>query len=128
MNDPTLPTTVRAEAARTLLDRLWEKNALIRFFRYNASAKHGVPVDDRDVLQRVIVDSPVAEKLPAAEPPNLDYAREATDLVLERLKDQQHNPDPELLKRLDWTPEDLQQFLARWEQMKQAATTLARSL
>jgi len=45
MTDATLPEAVRIEAAKSLVDRLREKTALTRFFRYNASAKHGVPVD-----------------------------------------------------------------------------------
>ena len=48
MNAPDVSPAIRAEAARSLLERLWEKTALVRFFRYNAAAKHGVPVDDRE--------------------------------------------------------------------------------
>jgi hypothetical protein len=59
--------------------------------------------------------------LPEADEANLDYARQATDLVLERLKDQEQAPDPELLKSLGWTKEELQQFIARWEELKRAA-------
>ncbi|MCA9246327.1 MAG: hypothetical protein KDA42_04400 [Planctomycetales bacterium] len=55
--------------------------------------------------------------------PNLEYARQATDLVLKRLEDDAQNDqvDPELLDKLGWSREDLRQFLARWKQMKQAA-------
>ena len=56
-----------------------------------------------------------------SDPANLDYAQRATDLVLERLKHKQEEPDPELLKKLGWTKEELQQFLVRWEQLKRAA-------
>ena len=56
-----------------------------------------------------------------ADEANLEYARKATDLVLERLKDQQQDPDPELLKSLGWTKEEMQQFIARWEELKRAA-------
>ena len=52
---------------------------------------------------------------------NLEYARRATDLVLEYLKDQQDNPDPELLKELGWTEQELADFVKRWQQLKQAA-------
>lgn len=45
MNAPTVAPEIQQEAARSLLERLSEKNALVRFFRYNASAKHGVPID-----------------------------------------------------------------------------------
>lgn len=60
-------------------------------------------------------------ELAEADAVNLDYARKATDLVLERLKDQQNDPDPELLKSMGWTAEELQQFIARWEALKRAA-------
>jgi hypothetical protein len=52
---------------------------------------------------------------------NLEYARKATDLALEKLRDQKSQPDAELLERLGWTAEDLERFLARWEAMKEAA-------
>jgi hypothetical protein len=55
------------------------------------------------------------------EKPNLDYARQATDLVLEYLRDQQQKPDDRLLRDLGWTPEDLQKFVDRWESLKRAA-------
>ena len=56
-----------------------------------------------------------------ADAANLEHARKATDLVLESLKDQQDEPDPELLKSLGWTKEELQAFIARWESMKRNA-------
>lgn len=59
--------------------------------------------------------------VPEGDQANLDYARKATDLVLERLRDQRDKPDPELLKRLHWSPQDLRDFLARWEDLKKAA-------
>lgn len=52
---------------------------------------------------------------------NLEYARKATDLALETLRDQRNQADAELLEKLGWTPEDMQRFLARWEAMKRAA-------
>lgn len=45
MNAPAIAPEIKQEAARSLLERLGEKTALVRFFRYNASAKHGVPID-----------------------------------------------------------------------------------
>jgi hypothetical protein len=51
----------------------------------------------------------------------VQYARKATDLALEYLKDQQNQPDQELLDRLGWTPEDVQKFVQRWEQLKRQA-------
>lgn len=55
--------------------------------------------------------------------PNLDYARKATDLALEHLRDQMKNgqPDPELMKKLGWSRDDLKNFLDRWEAMRRRA-------
>lgn len=50
---------------------------------------------------------------------NLQFARQATDLALEHLRDQTDNA--ELLERLGWTPEQAAAFLRRWQQMQQAA-------
>lgn len=58
---------------------------------------------------------------PAAEKARLDYAKNATDLVLEYLKDQKDNPDQELLDDLGWSKDDLQRFLARWADAKREA-------
>ena len=55
--------------------------------------------------------------------PNLEHARKATDLVLEKLADQEDNPDPKLLKKLNWDAEDVKQFVHRWKQLKQNAAT-----
>jgi hypothetical protein len=60
-------------------------------------------------------------EVPARDDPNLDYAKRATDLVLEYLRDQQQKPDPELLERLRWTEDDLRNFLRRWEDLQRAA-------
>ncbi len=61
--------------------------------------------------------------VPMGDDPNLDYARQATDLALEYLKDQlaKEEPDPDLLERLGWTREDMQRFVDRWEALKRAA-------
>jgi hypothetical protein len=60
---------------------------------------------------------------PDGDPANLDYARKATDLALERLKDQldKGQPDQELLDKLKWSKDDLRRFVERWENMKKAA-------
>ncbi|MDA1054584.1 MAG: hypothetical protein O3C40_29485 [Planctomycetota bacterium] len=59
--------------------------------------------------------------VPPGDEPNLEYARRATDMVLEYLKDQQDNPDRKLLEELGWTEAELAAFLQRWQQLKQAA-------
>ncbi|HEY2412529.1 MAG TPA: hypothetical protein VGI40_09820 [Pirellulaceae bacterium] len=56
-----------------------------------------------------------------ADAANLDYARKATEMALRRLKDAEHNPDPELLEKLGWTREDLAEFLRRWETLEKSA-------
>ena len=60
---------------------------------------------------------------PGGDDPNLEYARQATDLVLDFLKNQEGAPDPELLDRLGWTAEDLERFVNRWEALRQDAVT-----
>lgn len=55
------------------------------------------------------------------EKENLKFSKEATDLVLNRLRDQANDPDPELLKRNNWTRQDLLDFIKSWEQMRDAA-------
>lgn len=70
------------------------------------------------------MDSPHAGAAAAetdADEPNLEYAQQATDLVLEYLRDQQQNPDPELLERLRWNEDDLRRFLNRWDDLQRQA-------
>jgi hypothetical protein len=54
---------------------------------------------------------------------NLDYARKATDLVLEKLENQLDNNqlDQKALDDLGWTKDDVRRLVERWRQMKQAA-------
>ena len=54
---------------------------------------------------------------------NFDHAKKATDMVLKKLSDQRYDPDPELLEKMNWTKADLENFLRRWEEMKDAADT-----
>jgi hypothetical protein len=73
------------------------------------SGLNNSPVDQ---IEREIPDGPEA---------NQEYARRATDLALEFLKDQQDRPDPGLLKELGWTAEELRAFVQRWESLKREA-------
>lgn len=82
---------------------------------FGAPPQGGAPDQDP---QREQTPPPV---VPENADVNLEYAKKATDLALETLRDQKGQPDAELLDRLGWTPEDLQRFLARWEAMKRAA-------
>jgi hypothetical protein len=42
-------------------------------------------------------------------------------MVLEDLRDQQPNPDRELMDELGWTQDDLRAFLDRWRSLKEKA-------
>ncbi len=64
-------------------------------------------------------DGPRVE--PGGDEANLEYAQEATDLVLDQLKHQQQSPDQELLNELGWSQEEFQRFVERWQKMKAAA-------
>ncbi len=55
----------------------------------------------------------------APEPVDVDYAKKATDMVLDYLEETGDQPDPELLERLNWSEADLQRFRARWENARQ---------
>ncbi|RIK82757.1 MAG: hypothetical protein DCC67_06735 [Planctomycetota bacterium] len=56
---------------------------------------------------------------------NLEYARQQTDLVLERLDQQlaKKQVDKELLNSLGWTEQELRRFVDRWKNLKQRATS-----
>jgi len=63
-------------------------------------------------------DGPRVE--PGEDEANLDYAKKATDMVLDELE-HQDTPDQEMLDDLGWTKDDFARFMQRWKQMKQAA-------
>ncbi len=67
-------------------------------------------------------DQPNDEQL-EKEQADLEHAKKATDLVLNKLEDQLNNPDPDLLDKMNWTEQDLREFLDRWKRMKQNAQT-----
>jgi phage-related minor tail protein len=52
---------------------------------------------------------------------NLEESKKATDLVLDYLRNQEKNPNPELLEQMNWTDNDLRDFLQRWQAMKERA-------
>jgi len=58
---------------------------------------------------------------PGAADPNLEYAREQTDLALQHLDDQLGEGDEELLDRLGWTREEARRFLDQWKQLRRTA-------
>ncbi|MCG8448610.1 MAG: hypothetical protein MI725_03395 [Pirellulales bacterium] len=67
---------------------------------------------------------PVGETLPGDEA-NLKYARNQTDLVLERLDDQlkKQQVDKDLLEKLGWSQEELRRFVERWKHLKSQAAS-----
>jgi len=69
----------------------------------------------------VAIDSPAATQAPDAI--DVEQARKATDLVLNYLNSQREKPDPELLERLDWTPEELRAFADRWNKIRRSDQT-----
>ena len=58
---------------------------------------------------------------PSPDKANLDYTKKVTDLVLDELENQKYDPDPELLRQMNWTQQDLDNFLKRWQAMKKQA-------
>lgn len=68
---------------------------------------------------------PSGEPAPAepmrGEDPNLQYARKATDMALEHLREQLREGDLRVLEKLRWTREDADRFLRRWEDLKRQA-------
>ncbi len=58
-----------------------------------------------------------------ADKANLEYTKKATDMALEYLEDQVVEPDPKLLDRLNFTEEELADFVKRWKDLKKQAET-----
>ena len=54
---------------------------------------------------------------------NLDYAKQATDLVLDYLESTRDQPNQDLLNRLQWSEEELKAFVERWRQIRELPTT-----
>ncbi|MCH2113707.1 MAG: hypothetical protein MK171_02170 [Pirellulales bacterium] len=65
---------------------------------------------------------PGSDVLPGDEA-NLEYARQQTDLVLERIEDQldKKQVDHKLLEKLGWSQDELQRFVDRWKSLKSKA-------
>jgi hypothetical protein len=67
--------------------------------------------------------SPPPGEAQGADDANLEYARKQTDLVLDRLSDQlaKKQVDPELLRSLGWSTDDLAKFVERWKGLRDQA-------
>ena len=62
--------------------------------------------------------------LPPGEKANLEYSKQATDLVLRYLDDEERRRDPALLDELGWTEAEMESFYDKWKAMKEAAEAL----
>ncbi|MEL6898787.1 MAG: hypothetical protein AAFP90_22035, partial [Planctomycetota bacterium] len=51
-------------------------------------------------------------------PSNEEYTKEATDMVLDYLRQNRDNPDQKMLDELNWTKDDMQRFADRWEKVR----------
>ncbi len=58
-----------------------------------------------------------------ADEANQDYANRTTQMVLDYLNRQKDQPDPELLRELNWTEEDLRKFTERWNKARNLAAS-----
>ncbi len=58
-----------------------------------------------------------------SEKANEDYANRTTQMVLDYLNRQKEQPDPELLRDLNWTDDDLRKFTERWNRARNLATS-----
>ncbi len=67
--------------------------------------------------------TPPAGELEPGDEANLDFARQQSDLVLDRLEDQldKDQVDQEMLEKLGWSKEDLRKFVDRWKGLLNAA-------
>lgn len=84
-----------------------------------ANGEGGKPGDGLDQLP----PPPPRKASGQGDKANLDYARKATDLVLEKLENQLDNGqlDQKTLDDLGWTKDDVRRLVDRWRKMKQAA-------
>jgi hypothetical protein len=64
---------------------------------------------------------PAAPVPPSADDPNLDYARQQTDLTLERLKDQLAKEKRPPVELKGWVSEEARRFLELWQQWNREA-------
>ena len=58
-----------------------------------------------------------------ADAANAENAKKASDMILDYIDRQRDQPDPELLKRLNWSEDDFRKFVDRWRLAKEQAQT-----
>ncbi|TWT82148.1 hypothetical protein CA13_36090 [Planctomycetes bacterium CA13] len=61
----------------------------------------------------------ISEPPTTPNPVDLDYAKKATDMVLDYLEETRDSPDQNLLDDLNWSENDLQRFADRWKNVRQ---------
>lgn len=94
----------------------------------NSSASGGQTTDDRSGDSSSnssnganTDDSTQGDQSSAAlpDPVDLNYAKKATDLVLDYLDETRDAPDQKLLDDLNWSAEDLRRFQQRWQNVRE---------
>jgi len=98
----------------------------------NAGGSNGETTDNSNKTEQTVTgqNDPNSQLEPPSEPPpltdqeraDLQYTRKATDLVLDYLKDQQHDPNQKLLDDLGITAEQLREMVSRYEKLKKDNT------
>ncbi len=78
--------------------------------QFNPNNNQDAPVQTNDEFEKTQRDKE-----------NVQFAKEATDLILSKLREQENDPDAELLERFNWTKEELSEFIKSWEKMRDAA-------
>ena len=58
-----------------------------------------------------------------ADQADLDFANRTTQMVLDYLNRQKDQPDPELLRELNWSADDLRNFTERWNKARDLAVS-----
>ena len=92
----------------------------------NSESRTGQPNTAASDGEEVFGDGTLDNPQPPDEV-NLDYAKQATDLVLDYLESTRDNPNPDLLENLNWTEEELADFVQRWRQIRELPTTNGES-
>jgi hypothetical protein len=92
----------------------------------NSSDREGTPSGNGDAHGTNAAQTSPSQsqgEAPPADAANLEYAREQTDLVLDKLSEQlkKQEVDKNLLEQLGWSEDDVRRFVARWQQLKDAA-------
>ncbi len=81
------------------------------------SGKQGPGQGKGNTTQSEPVEPPPAPE--QADEANLEFTRKATELTIQRLRDQltKGQVDQELLDRLQWSQQDMDRWVSRWEEM-----------